>query len=89
MVVYCTKKICTYNSACCSHYSEKDGMPTCTLENILIDEQVECDNFKAEYNKIDICKNCSKRTGIISFDLDKDVNVNFKEAPDLDDKYKK
>lgn len=90
MVVYCTKKICAYNSACCSHYDEKtNGLPRCKLEDILIDEQVECANFKAEFNKIDICKKCSRRTGVISFNLDQDININFKEAPELDNKYKK
>lgn len=83
MVVYCSKKICVHNSACCSHYDDSRGYPTCKLEDILIDDQVECANFKAEIKKIDICKDCSRRTGLISFNLDDDINVNLKEAPSL------
>ena len=83
MAIYCSKKICMHNSACCSHYNEKKEFSVCTLEDIMIDDQVECCNFKAEYNKIDICRKCSLKKGVISFNLNKDVRVNLKEAEDF------
>lgn len=86
MAVYCTKKICTYNSACCSFYDENADMCVCKLEDILIDDQVECSNFKAEYNKIETCINCSRRTGIITLNPCSDIKVNIKPAPDYNKK---
>ena len=83
MTIYCSKKICTYNSACCSYYNEKKEFSTCKLEDIMIDDQVECCNFKVEFNKIDMCKKCSMKKGIISFDLHDDVKVNLTQAEDF------
>ena len=48
MSIYCLKKICIHNSACCSHFNEHKEMPICKLEDILINDEVECDSFKAE-----------------------------------------
>lgn len=84
MTVYCSKKICIYNNACCSHYNEKKEFSICKLSDIMIDDQVECCNFKADYNKIDICRKCSLKKGVISFDLNKDVEVKISEADDFD-----
>ena len=41
MTIYCSKKICTHNSACCSYYNEKKEFSTCKLEDIMIDDQVD------------------------------------------------
>lgn len=84
MTIYCAKKICIYNSSCCSFYNEKKDYSVCKLEDIMIDDQVECCNFKADYKKIDICNKCSIKRGIISFDLNKDIQVNINPAEDFD-----
>ena len=86
MAIYCVKKICIHNSACCSHYNERQELSVCTLEDIMIDDQVECCSFKANYNKIDICKKCSLKKGVISFDLNKDISVRISEAEDFNPK---
>jgi hypothetical protein len=83
MAIYCSKKICVHNSACCSYYNEKKEFPVCTLEDIMIDDQVECCNFKFQFDKIDICKKCSIKKGVISFNLHDDIKVNIKEAEDF------
>ena len=84
MAIYCLKKICIHNSACCSHYDENKHIPVCKLEDILINDEVECDRFKAEYKKIDMCRKCSLRTGVISFELNRDIKVTVTEADDFD-----
>lgn len=55
--VLCNKKICEYNSACCSHDKSKEFY--CKKESIKINDEVECEHFTAIYDKIEICNKCS------------------------------
>lgn len=75
MTVFCVKKLCIYNSACCVHNSE--SVHTCTLEDIFINAEVECDNFKGEYNKLTECNKCLAKKGLITFELEEDNNINL------------
>lgn len=71
MAIYCVKKICAYNSACCTH--NKDEVHYCTLGDILINAEVECDNFKGEYKKLDECEVCLAKKGLLTFKLDETI----------------
>lgn len=63
MTVYCLKRICKYNSACCVK-TEGDAF-VCTKEAIIINDTVECDFFNADYNKLERCIECAKRSRVI------------------------
>lgn len=76
MDIYCLKKICIYNSACCS--KAKGDVFMCTRENIIINDAVECDFFSANYNKIEKCINCSKKTSVIKLNHGENKYANIK-----------
>lgn len=83
MQVYCYKKLCKYNEACCSK-SLKDIF-LCKKDDIVINNEVECDFFEVDLKKIDQCIKCSRRTGIIrlnpnNIDRFSNVKVNITES---------
>ena len=76
MTVYCVKKICEYNSACC--VKAEGEVFTCTKEDILINSEVECDAFTAKYSKLENCMKCAKKSRVITLNNCENKYANIK-----------
>lgn len=93
MTIYCLKKICEHNSACCVK-TDGDAF-ACTREDILINDAVECDFFSADYNKLERCIECAKKSRVIVLNNGEDkyknikVNINQSTIKDFKDLFNK
>lgn len=76
MSVYCLKRICQYNSACCVKSNNEVNL--CTKEDIMINDSVECDFFCADYKKIDRCIDCAKKAKVAILNNNEDKYLNIK-----------